>query len=149
VSKSGDNKEMSAKRLIDDHGLPTELAAAWRADARQRSERPEQFWRAQQVRIGVRIESGNVRRPRRLWLVAVTATLIFFAVLLIAPAGPRPLQVPPQARIDADQELLLAVERALASGTPEALEPLTLLIESSSTHNDVETISHKEHGNEN
>lgn len=140
---------MTGKRLIDDRALPAELVASWRADAVRRSERPEQFWRAQQARIHGCIESRKIRQPRSLWLVAATAALIFVAVLFIAPAGPRPPQAPPQARIDADQELLLAVERALAAGTPEALEPLTLLIESSSNHNDVETISHKEHGNEN
>ena len=46
-----------------------------------------------------------------------------------------------EQKVDADQELLLAIERSLAAGTPEALEPLTLLVESSSSNNDVETIS--------
>ena len=53
-----------------------------------------------------------------------------------------------QSLLDADQRLLLAIEHSLAVGTPEALEPLTLLVESSS-NNDVETIPHKEHRREN
>jgi hypothetical protein len=139
--------KMTSKQF-NDHELPPDLASAWRADAMRGSERPEEFWRGQQVRIHSRIESRNVRKSQSLWLAAATAAIIFFAVLFIAPAGPPPAR-PPQARIDADQELLLAIERSLAAGTPEALEPLTLLVESSSTNNGVETISHKEHGHEN
>ena len=80
--------------------------------------------------------------------VVAGAILAVLAVLLIAPGGPRPQQAPPHAEIDADQRLLLAIEHSLAVGTPEALEPLTLLVESSS-NNDVETIPHKEHRREN
>jgi len=139
---------MTAKRFANDHELPPDLVSAWRADAMRSSERPEEFWRGQQVRIQARIESRNLRKPRSLWLVAATAALIFCAAVLISPAGPPPAR-PQQTRIDADQELLLAIERSLAAGTPEALEPLTLLVESSSSNNDVENISHKEHGHEN
>jgi hypothetical protein len=140
--------EMTSKRFSNDHELPAELAAAWRADAVRRSERPEEFWNGQRLRIRACIQSPSARKPRSLQLAVATAALIFFAVLLIAPAGPRPQQVPQQVRIDADQELLLAVEHAIAARTPEALEPLTLLVQSSS-NNDVETISNKEHRNEN
>ncbi len=139
---------MTAKRFSNDHELPAELTAAWRSDAIRRSERPEGFWNDQQVRIRARIRSQSVRKPRSLRPAVATAAFIFFAILLIAPAGPPPPPAPPQARIDADQELLLAVEHAIAARTPEALEPLTLLVESSS-NNDVETISHKEHRHEN
>ena len=133
----------------NEHELPAEMTAKWRADAIRSAQRPEEFWKVQQVRILVRIQNRSVSRPRSLWLTAATAALIFFSVLLITPAVPHPPKAPAQARVDADQELLLAVEHALASGTPEALEPLTLLVESSSNHNDAEPISHKEHGHEN
>ena len=139
---------MTAKRFANDYELPPELASAWRADAMRSSECPEEFWRGQQIRIHSHIESRNVRKPRGLWLAAATAALIFCAVLLISPASPPPAR-PPQTKIDADQQLLLAIERSLAAGTPEALEPLTLLVESSSSNTDVEAISHKEHGHEN
>jgi len=139
---------MTAKRFANDHELPPDLASAWRADAMRSSECPEEFWRGQQIRIHSHIESRNVRKPRGLWLAAATAALIFFAILLIAPTGPRPTPAP-QTKIDADQQLLLAIEHSLAAGTPEALEPLTLLVESSSANNEADTISHKEHGHEN
>jgi len=136
------------KRFADDHELPAELAGAWRADAVRRSQRPEEFWNGQQIRIRARIHTQNMPKPRSLRVALATAALVFLAVLLIAPAGPRPQQAPPHAEIDADQRLLLAIEHSLALGTPEALEPLTLLVQSSSS-NDVETIPHKEHRNEN
>jgi|SRR5882672_606742 len=139
---------MTARKVSNDHELPAELATEWRADAIRKSQRPEDFWISQQTRIRALIRSRSVRKPRPLWLVAATAVLVLLAVLLIAPAGPPPPKAPAQATIDADQELLLAVERALAAGTPEALEPLTLLVESSSNHNEVEPITHKEHRNE-
>src|SRR4051812_46193959 len=119
---------MTNKRFDDNPELPAEISAGWRLDAIRRSERPEDFWRSQQTRIHAHIESRNVRKPRSLWFAVATAALIFFAVLLSAPGGPRPPQATPHARIDADQELLIAVERALAAGTPEALQPLTLLV---------------------
>jgi hypothetical protein len=100
------------------------------------------------MRIHARIKSQSMPKRRSLKLALATAALVFLAVLLIAPAGPRPQQAPPHAEIDADQRLLLAIEHSLAVGTPEALEPLTLLVESSS-NNDLETIPHKEHRHEN
>jgi len=140
--------KMTAERFDNDREMSAELAAGWREDARRRSERPEEFWNGQQLRIRGRIENQSARKPLSLRLAVATAMLIFFAILLIAPAGPRPQQARPHAEIDADQQLLLAVEHALAVGTPEALEPLTLLVESTSNH-DVETIPHKEHRHEN
>jgi hypothetical protein len=140
---------MKAKNSFDNHDLPADLAAEWREEAIRRSQRPEAFWSSQEMRIRAHIRSQSARKPRPLWLATATAALIFLAVLLIAPARPNQLQTPVRATIDTDQELLLAVERALASGTPESLEPLTLLVESSSDHNEVEPITHKEHLNEN
>ena len=141
---------MTVKRSVNDsdHELPANLGASWRADAMSLSERPEEFWNGQQIRIRARLQSQSMPKRRSFRLALATAALVFLAVLLIAPAGPRPQQAPPHAEIDADQRLLLAIEHSLAVGTPEALEPLTLLVESSS-NNDVETIPHKEHRREN
>jgi hypothetical protein len=142
--------KMTVKRSVNDsdHELPANLAASWRADAMRLSQRPEEFWNGQQIRIRARLQSQSMPKPRSLKLVLATAALVFLAVLLITPAGPRPQQAPQHAEIDADQRLLLAIEHSLAVGTPEALEPLTLLVESSS-NNDVETIPHKEHRHDN
>jgi hypothetical protein len=141
---------MTVKRSVidSDHELPANLATSWRADAVRLAQRPEEFWSGQRARIHTRIQSQSVPKPRSLRLALATAALVFLAVLLIAPARHRPQPPPPQARYDADQRLLLAIEHSLAAGTPEALEPLTLLVESSS-NNDAETIPHKEHHHEN
>lgn len=128
--------------------LPGEMAAALRADAIRRSERPGEFWNRQRSGIRARMDGRSHRRPHGIRLVLAGAALIFLAVLLTAPAG-RPPQAVPQAKVDADQQLLLAVEHALAMGTPEALEPLTLLVESGSNPHDGEAISNKERRNEN
>src|SRR5258708_7017041 len=137
--------EMTFRKRSSDSALPAELTSAWRVDAIRGSQRPEEFWTAQQTRIYIRIQNQSVRKPHPMWLAMATAVLIFFAVFLIAPARPTPQRAPAQqATIDADQELLLAVERSLAAGTPEALKPLTFLVESSSNHNEAATISHKE-----
>lgn len=130
-----------------DPNLPADIAEALRADARQRSARPEEFWMHQQTRIRARIESSRRPRPRRLLLAVAGAGLLFVAILLSAPARHAP-PVTPQVAVDADQELLLAVEHALAMGTPEALEPLTLLVESNSNFHAADLNSHKEHRNE-
>ena len=141
---------MTVKRSVNDSDdeLPANLGASWRADAMSLSERPEEFWNGQQIRIRARLQSQSMPKRRSFRLALATAALVFLAVLLIAPAGPRPQQAPPRAEIDADQRLLLAIEHSLAVGTPEALEPLTPLVESSS-NNDAETIPHKEHRHEN
>jgi hypothetical protein len=142
--------KMTVKRSVNDgdQELPANLTASWRADATRLSERPEEFWNAQQMRIRARIQCQSMSKPRSLRLALATAALVVLAVLLTAPARPRLPQASPHAEIDADQRLLLAIEHSLAVGTPEALEPLTLLVESSS-NNDVETIPHKEHRHEN
>jgi hypothetical protein len=142
--------EMTVKRSVNDsdHELPANLAAAWRADAMRLSQCPEEFWNGQQMNIRARIQSQSMPKRRSLRLALATAALVVLAVLLTAPARPRLPQAPPHAEIDADQRLLLAIEHSLAVGTPEALEPLTLLVESSS-NNDAETIPHKEHRREN
>jgi hypothetical protein len=131
------------------HDLPAGLAAALRGDAERRGQRPEEFWSAQRAGIRARIVRGSERKPRGIWLSALAVAAIFLAVIFITPVRPRPEKIPARAVIDADQELLLAVEHSLAAGTPEALEPLTLLVESSVSNNEPESISHKEQRNEN
>ena len=140
---------MTDRNSTDRHDLPADLVREWRADAHRKSQRTEGFWTDQELKIHTRIQAQADRRPRPLWLAAATVALVFLAVLLVTPAGPRPPQPPHQSATDADQELLLAVERALATGTPESLEPVTLLVESSSNPIQVEPITPKEHLNEN
>src|SRR5258705_10163755 len=144
ANKSGD--EMMAERFGNDE-LPADFAARWRAEAISKSDRPEEFWVGQRMRIRGRVQRNASPSPRSLRFAIASAALIFFAVFLIAPAGPLPPQPTQHAVFDADQQLLLAVEHALAVGTPEALEPVTLL--EATSNSDVETIPQQEHHHEN
>jgi len=130
------------------HELPADLASALRADASERSERDDIFWTGQRARIRSRIRARvQQRHPMRVAFAG--AVILFLAVLLTAPAGRSPqVMAPPAAEVDADQELLIAVERALASGTPQSLAPLTPFAEPGSNLDERQTIPHKEHGNE-
>ncbi len=128
--------------------LPSDLAAALRADARKRSERDEVFWSSQRARIRGRIRT-NAPQRHSLRIAFAGAVIVFLAVLLSAPAGPTPQAVPPAAAtVDDDQQLLIAVERALASGTPQSLAPLSPFVQPNSSSNETQTIPHKEHRNE-
>lgn len=128
--------------------LPSGLVARLRADAQHKAERTEEFWLRQQIQIHEHIRAQHVPRARPLRLALAGAAMVFLAVLLSAPAGQHRASTPQTSASDADQQLLVAVEHAIASGTPEALEPLTLLVESNSNLSDVEAMSHKEHHHE-
>jgi len=66
---------MTVKRSVNDgdHELPANLAASWRADAMRLSQRPEEFWHGQQMRIRARIQSQSMRNPRSFRLALATA----------------------------------------------------------------------------
>lgn len=140
---------MKTHQRPGDQELPSQVLAEWQREAMRLGQRPEDFWARQEMHLRARIQSHGERKPMRLWVAVATAVVVFLAVLLAVPAGPRPPKAPPQATVDADQELLLAVEHSLAAGTPEALEPLTLLVVPPSNNNGSESISNKEHGHEN
>ena len=139
---------MMINRNINEQELSPELRASLRADAMRVSARPEEFWTGQRTRIRARLRD-QASPQHHGFRFALAAALVFcFALLVVAPAGP-PREVRTQSQSDADQQLLLSVERALAAGTPGALEPVTLMVDSSSNRNNSEAISHKEQRNEN
>ena len=101
--------------LLDD--LPASL--------REAAERPEWFWRKQQAAIRRRLAASQSAWARPVTVLASASALVLLALLLRGnPAPPAP-----QARTDQDQELLIAVERAMQTDVPEALEPASLLAE--------------------
>jgi hypothetical protein len=129
--------------------LPAELAASVRADAMRMAQRPEEFWTRQEVQIRARLHRRQPARGGRLWLAVAGTALLLVAVLLTEPTR-QPLPVTPsRAEVDADQELLMAVENALERATPEALQPVTLIVESRSTSNQVDSVPDKEKRSEN
>jgi len=99
--------------------------AALRGMADIGAEKTEDFWQRQQTAIRNLLGSPPAPQPlafpRLAWAAAVV--LLVTASLLLSKT-PAP---PPQARNDADHELLIAVERALQNEGPAALEPATVL----------------------
>jgi hypothetical protein len=89
---------------------------------------PEDFWQRQRDAIRERIavaEEGRVQRVPRLAWAALAAT-VALGTLWMSDSG-RPVRTQQsQIQVD-DQELMIAVEHAVQSDVPEALEPASLL----------------------
>jgi len=129
--------------------LPAAVAAEMRADAVGRSNRPEEFWSRQRRGIQARIAAQTGRRMRHPWRSLAAAAAAILAVVLMRPSAPPPQKpLPPTAAVDADQELLLAVERSLSAGTPASLAPVALLVEPAG-HERSQPTSTKEQRHEN
>jgi hypothetical protein len=96
--------------------------------ARSATERSEDFWQHQQVAIRSRMpaRSGSgFGASLQAW--ASVAALVMLGISLLTVAdGPTPLPAP-VAQVDADHELLLAIERDARSEVPAALQPAALL----------------------
>lgn len=138
---------MNRRSSFPDQDLPAELAAALRADAIAAAERPEDFWRNQRRQVRNRIAQRTAAARPKIGFVAAAAALVLGGLwVLVVPSGrvPERAPQPEAAQADADQELLLAVEDAVAAGTPDALQPLTLLVEASNNLNTLEHTSRKE-----
>lgn len=93
---------------------------------REYAARGEDFWERQaaQIRTKRREASGHVRMAAR--LAPALAALLLVGVLLVhrAPRVEPSAQSAPAVQTDSDHELLLAVERAVESDTPQALAPV-------------------------
>ncbi|HSS98377.1 MAG TPA: hypothetical protein VLK33_15165 [Terriglobales bacterium] len=96
------------------------------------TERPQEFWDQQRTAIRNRIAALPARsRPisGKLAWVPVCALVILAGLLLTGGSPAPPPSVAPQASVDPDHELLLAVEQVMDSNGPDALEPATYFIE--------------------
>ncbi len=91
-----------------------------------KAQQPEWFWQRQQVAIRGRIAASQ----RRLW-PGLTAFAGALALLVVAVSllrvGRPPAPPATMVQTDSDQQLMIAVERAVQSDVPEALAPATLL----------------------
>ncbi len=95
--------------------------ARYAVTTRASAERPESFWRAQETAI-TRHWIGRLARRRLAW-AAATACLVLAAALLVKETPPPE----PIAQAEADQTLLVDVERSVRRELPRALEPAALL----------------------
>lgn len=89
----------------------------------------EDFWHRQRAAIQGRIEVAREARahrtPRLAW-AALAATVLLGTLWM--NDSERPIVSQQQVHVD-DQELMIAVEHAMQSDVPEALEPASLLAE--------------------
>jgi hypothetical protein len=118
------------------------------------SDYPQEFWERQRAAIRNQIAALPVQTipiSRRLAWVPVFA-LVILTCLLLSGGTPAPPTVIPQAAVDPDHELLLAVEQVMESNGPDALEPATYFIQQisqPSRTNTRSTIRKKERHNAN
>jgi len=100
--------------------------------AREAAERDEQLWERQREAIWSRIRQHEKqqRRMAGILTLATTAAMLMVSTYLVSrrAAPPAPSQAVQQP-VDPDRELLMAVEDAVQSGGPAALEPAALLAE--------------------
>ena len=90
----------------------------------------ENFWLQQRATIRCQIAAVQQRQGRRVprlaW-AALAATVALGSVWISDNHKPVAIESPP--KVDPDQELMMAVEHAMQSDVPEALEPASLLAE--------------------
>jgi hypothetical protein len=105
--------------------------------AREAAERDEQLWDRQREAIWSRILQHKKQRRRMAGILALAttaATLTVSTYLVSHRAVPPAPSQAGQPVVDPDQELLMAVEDAMQSGGPAALEPAALLAEEINRH---------------
>lgn len=92
--------------------------------AREAAGRPDFFWKRQESAIRSRIKAGQRPLPRLSLAWSCGLALILLSALFWRDVSPRePLTSQP----DADQQLLISVERVVGSDLPASLEPAALL----------------------
>lgn len=136
---SGDDASVAAHLAICNecrHELEDIRAALTRirAESLALGERPQGFWREQQIAIASRIPAGHEYETRPLaWAASLAVFALVAAVLTqsvpsLQPQASRPSgSAVVSAPADPDHDLLVAVERSARRGVPRALEPATLL----------------------
>lgn len=130
---------------LDEVARLREMARALRAAAVE----PEAFWRTQQAEIRAKLPVVGPGRtvPRLAW--AALAAVVALAAALVSGGSPAPERT---AKVDADHELLVEVERIMQSDGPAALEPASYLVGEISQEpqpRHVPGVHHKETSHEN
>ena len=95
------------------------------------SDKPQEFWDRQRTAIRTQIAAMPTQAKslsrRLIWVPAFA--LVVLAGLLLTGGTPPPPPIQPQAALDPDHELLIAVEQVMQSNGPNALEPATYFIQ--------------------
>jgi hypothetical protein len=93
---------------------------------REYATRTADFWEKQATQIQEKRRQSRGRAYMVTALAPALATLLFVAAVLVhrAPRVESSARTAPVVQVDSDHELLVAVERAVESDTPQALEPV-------------------------
>jgi hypothetical protein len=96
---------------------------------REEANRSESFWEEQAARIRS-ARSSMTLRPSLTAVLAPAAVLLVVVGLVLAPQRkPQTHPAAAQAPAISDHDLLVAVERAVDNGTPDALEPVAFVVD--------------------
>ena len=123
------NEELSELTLASDQRFLQQELAQIPAQARDASERSDEFWAAQRAAVWSKIadrERGLLRMP--VLAGAAAAAIVAIGVFLI-PDKPKSATTVVSSQSISDQELLVQVERVVQSGAPASLEPAGLLMQ--------------------
>jgi len=101
---------------------------------REQASRHEAFWTDQAARIRGACRSIKRRPSAAAVLVPALALLLLLTLELVPRSKPQAPPANAKGQSISDQDLLLAVERAVDSGTPYALEPVAFSIEVGQSH---------------
>jgi hypothetical protein len=121
------NEELTDLALASDRQslwLEIEALPEW---SRIASERADEFWEKQRAEVWSRINAVDERksRPALVFAWSAAAAIIAIAGVMLSSGSREP--VIPQAQVDPDQELLMAVERVVQSEALPSLQPAALL----------------------
>ena len=101
------------------------------ADLKTAGQKPQEFWDRQRDAIRTQIAAAPLAPAPKIHRLAWAPVLavIVLAGLLVSGGAPAPQAVQPQAAVDPDHQLLLAVEHVMQSSGPEAFEPATYFVQ--------------------
>ena len=138
------NEELTDLALASDQQslrLEIEALPEW---SRTASQRTDEFWEKQRAEIWSRINAGDERKSRHALVFAwsAAAAVIAIAGAMLSFSSREPMI--PQARVDSDQELLMAVERVVQSEALPSLQPAALLTREMVQASSASTIRKKE-----
>jgi hypothetical protein len=138
------NEELTDLALASDRQslrLEIEALPEW---SRIASERADEFWEKQRAEVWSRINAVDERKSRHALVFAwsAAAAIIAIAGVMLSSGSREP--VIPQAQVDPDQELLMAVERVVQSEALPSLQPAALLTREMVRASSTSTIRKKE-----
>ena len=121
--------------------LEIEALPEW---SRTVSDRTDEFWEKQRAEVWSRINAGEERKSRHALVFALSAAAAMIAIagLMLSSSSREPVIHP--ARVDSDQELLMAVERVVQSEALPSLQPASLLTREMVQASSASTIHKKE-----